>query len=416
MDWFSRLQSYRDKPMRRVIGLMSGTSLDGIDAACVEITVSAQNGGAQKLQVELQGFVTIAFAAPLREKILALCEVGTIAELAALNVELGEEFAVAVLQLVAQCDLQPGDIDLIGSHGQTISHQPAHGASLQIGEPSVIAERTGITVVADFRPRDLAVGGQGAPLVPLADFLLLRRADRHRIVQNLGGIANCTLLPAACALADVRAWDSGPGNMIMDEAVRILSEGRENFDEDGRRAAAGQVNEAWLVELLQHPFFALAPPKSAGREEWGQHFAHDFVAQGTRRGLKENDVIATATALTAASIAQSYRAHAEPHFTRFSDAPVGDAPVGDAPIEVILGGGGAFNPTLRKMLEKYLSKEGAVYRILLHEDIGLRSDAKEAVAFAILAHATIMGEAGNVPSATGATHRVPLGKIIPGAL
>src|SRR4028118_1926410 len=208
---FSWLRDYTHEKSHLVIGLMSGTSLDGIDAACVEITSSGES-----IKVQLRGFICVPFEDAVRERILHLCDDGPVAEVARLNFQLGELFAEAALRVLESCDLQPEDVDLIGSHGQTICHLPGEGVTLQIGEPSIIAERTGITTVADFRPRDMAAGGQGAPLVSLFDYLLLRHAERNRIVQNIGGIANLTWLPAGGSMGDVPAGGTGPGNMILD--------------------------------------------------------------------------------------------------------------------------------------------------------------------------------------------------------
>jgi anhydro-N-acetylmuramic acid kinase len=381
------LTHYVGQPSHRVVGLMSGTSVDGIDAALVEIT-----GSGSTLRAQLQHFVTVPFPDEIRQRILNLCEGGSVTEVTKLNVVLGASFADAVLHLLGECGLQPTAIDLIGSHGQTVCHLPDERATLQIGEPCVIAERTGVTTVAEFRYRDMAAGGQGAPLVPYVDYLLLRRPTKNRIIHNIGGIANLTLLRAGATLDDVLAFDSGPGNMIIDECVRVLTHGTQEFDEGGRLAAQGKVDEAWLTTLMKHPFFHRASPKSAGREEFGRAFAEAFIRDGKRRGLADYDIIATATTLTAESMVASYRV------------------LGVRDFEVILGGGGAFNPVLRRMLQERLAPQ----LVLTHEDCGIRSDAKEAIAFAILAHETIMGAANNVPGATGAARHVILGKIVPG--
>lgn len=400
------LQNYVGKETHRVIGLMSGTSLDGIDAALCEVA-----GSGDTLRAGLRGFITVPFAPDVRERIQSACQNGGVEDAARLNVELGELFAGAVLQLMAAYDLSRADVDLIGSHGQTICHLPGERATLQIGEPCIIAERSGITTVADFRPRDMAAGGEGAPLVPYVDWCLLRRADRHRVVQNIGGIGNCTLLPAGCALDDVVAWDTGPGNMVMDECVRLMTNGERAFDEDGEMAARGPVDEAWLAQLMEHPFLARRPPKSTGREDFGRAYTKEFVEEGRRRSLSADNIVATATALTAASIARSLQTFG---------ASVLDGRANS--VELILGGGGAFNPTLRRMLQQRLASgltpgdntHQIPSTVLTHEDCGLRSDAKEALAFAILAHETITGVSNNVPGATGAARPVVLGKIIPG--
>ncbi|MCS6861819.1 MAG: anhydro-N-acetylmuramic acid kinase [Abditibacteriales bacterium] len=387
--WLTR---YAQKQTHTVLGLMSGTSVDGMDAAVVEV-----EGAGETLRARLRYFLTVPFPEDVRQRVLRLCQGGDVREVCTLNFVLGELFADAALRAVADSGLRTNDVDLIGSHGQTVCHLPQQRATLQIGEPAVIAERTGITTVAEFRYRDIAAGGEGAPLVPYVDYLLFRHPEKNRIVQNIGGIANLTFLPAGGTLDDVRAFDTGPGNMVIDECVRLLTDGEKQFDEDGRRAAQGIVDEAWLNQLMQHPFFHRPPPKSTGREDFGRHFAEEFVQRGQQRGLSANDIIATATALTAESIAHSYRTLRETqHATRET--------------EIILGGGGAFNPTLRRMLQQRV----APMRVLTHEDFGYHSGAKEAMAFAILAHETVMGAANNVPRATGAKRRVVLGKIVMG--
>jgi anhydro-N-acetylmuramic acid kinase len=377
--------------VHRAIGLMSGTSLDGIDAACIEI-----RGTWPDVQVLLVDFLTVPFAAALRERIARLCEDATVAEVAVLNVELGEAFARAASEVLSSCGLAAHQIDVIGSHGQTVSHQPAHHATLQIGEPSIIAERTGITTVADFRPRDMAAGGQGAPLAPFLDWLLLRHPTRHRIAQNIGGIANLAWLPAGGSLDQVRAWDTGPGNMVIDECVRLFTQGKKYFDENGSLSVLGGVDEEWLITLLQHPFLQRSAPKTCGREEFGPTFSQEFYASGIERGLTPHDVIATATAFTAHSIAQAYE-----ECWQETQRDVCD---------VLVSGGGAYNPTLCRMLQELVQPA----KVLPLEEIGLRSDAKEAVAFALLAHTTMLGVPNNVPGATGAAQPVVMGKIVPG--
>ena len=390
----SWLTKYAQKQTHTVIGLMSGTSVDGIDAAIVEI-----EGTGEALRARLKHFITVPFPEDVRQRVLRLCRGGDVTEVCALNVLLGELFAEAALNVTAHCSLLTADVDLIGSHGQTVCHLPQQHATLQIGETSVIAERTGITTVAEFRYRDMAAGGEGAPLVPYVDYLLFRHSDTNRIVQNIGGIANFTFLPAGGTLDDVLAFDTGPGNMVIDECVRILTNGEKQFDEDGRMAAQGTVDEEWLNQLMQHPFFHRPPPKSTGREDFGRHFSEEFIQQGQQCGLNANDIVATATALTAESIAHSYRTlRNTQHATRNT--------------EIILGGGGAFNPTLRRMLQERV----APMQVLTHEDFGYDSNAKEAMAFAILAHETVMGTANNVPGATGARRRVVMGKIVNGSM
>jgi anhydro-N-acetylmuramic acid kinase len=270
-------------------------------------------------------------------------------------------------------------------------------STLQIAEPSVIAERTGITTVADFRPRDVAAGGQGAPLVPYADHVLFADGRRSRAVQNIGGIANVTYLPAGGGIGDILAFDTGPGNMIIDRVVCRATAGRRTYDKDGRMAAGGTVQPDLLARLMRHPYLRRRPPKTTGREEFGTQFT-DSLYDGATRRFAPKDVAATATMFTAASIADAY--------ARFLPGPVD---------EVILCGGGARNATLVDMLRRELRRRlPRAPAVRLMDELGLNADAKEAVSFAVLAAATIRGQAGNVPSATGASRPAVLGKIVPG--
>ena len=386
------LENFAPEKTRRIIGLMSGTSCDGIDAALAVVS-----GSGSTLRASLEDFLCVPYENATREKLLRANELNA-SELALLNFELGGLFAEAAKQLLAHHSGSTPKADAIASHGHTVCHLPQQSATLQIGESAMIANATGITTISDFRPADIAAGGQGAPLVPYVDWCLLRSESTHRIIQNIGGIANCTILPANCELKDVRAWDTGPGNMILDECARVLSNGKLQCDEDGKLAAAGRADENWLRVLMCHEYFFRPPPVSCGREEFGKFFAQQFLAEGARRGLSTPDLMATATALTAESIAHAYRMHAAPLLLH-------------GELEIILGGGGAFNPTMRQMLQARMSAG----RVLTHEEIGVRSDAKEALAFAVLAHETLNGVPSNVPSATGARRSVVLGKIAFGA-
>ena len=379
------------------VGLMSGTSADGIDAVVAEI---GSRGGRIRARVLAQ--VHRPFPRVVQQRILRLCLHGTVAEICEWNFALGEQFARAALAAIRRARLKPRDVAAIGSHGQTIHHLPnAHTPStLQIGEPAVIAERTGITTVADFRVRDMAAGGQGAPLVPYADWALFTDRTRPRIVQNIGGIGNLTFLPPCAELDDVIAFDTGPGNMVMDAVVAALTHGRQAFDRDGRLAARGHVSEKLLAELMAHPFLRRRPPKTTGREEFGELFVGRMLASARRLRLREEDMVATATALTAVSIADAYRRFV---FPKLKPSALGE-------LQIILGGGGAKNPTLCGMLARQIG----VGELLTHEDFGIANAAKEALAFAILARETLRGQPGNVPSATGARRAVVLGKIVPG--
>jgi anhydro-N-acetylmuramic acid kinase len=377
----------------RVVGLMSGTSADGVDAAAVEI---------DRGKVRLLEFDTFEYPAALRRRILDLCrpESARLDDICHYNFVLGKAFADAVIKLCSKSGISLGSIDLIGSHGQTIYHQPSgkrYGgktlrSTLQIGEPSVIAERTGVTTVADFRPRDMATGGQGAPLVPYADYVLFKHKKLTRAVQNIGGIANVTFLPSGCTQDDIIAFDTGPGNMVIDGIVRLVTGGRKRCDAGGRMAARGKVDKRLLDELFRHPFFRRRPPKSTGRKEFGSDFAEQIYRRAGKKGLADAEIVATVTALTAKSIAHAYR--------RFLKA---------MPDELILCGGGSHNRALVEMLQAELPD----VKMLSTGDFGISVDAKEAVSFAILAWATIKGMTNNVPSATGAERPVILGKIVP---
>ena len=383
-----------NRPPLRVAGLMSGTSVDGVDVAVVDIGPRG---------VKVLAFATTPYPRDLREMIFRLFrpETARIDDLCHANFAIGEVFAAAVLRLCGESGVPLESIDLIGSHGQTVYHMPEGRrfrgrllrSTLQIGEPSVIAQRTGITTVADFRPRDIAAGGEGAPLVPYTDFVLFAHATRSRAVQNIGGIANVTYLPAGGGPDDVLAFDTGPGNMMIDRVVHRATDGKKAFDAGGRLAARGRVHGPLLEELMEHPYLGRRPPKSTGRETFGVPFGDRLFDRWRGRGVASPDILATVTAFTARSIADAYRRHLP--------GPVDEA---------ILCGGGARNTTLVDRLKDAL----APARVLTTDDLGINADAKEAVSFAILAYETILGHPANVPAATGAREAVVLGKIVPG--
>ena len=388
-----RITGLCKKDKMRVGGLMSGTSADGVDAVIVDIHSHG---------VDVLAFDTFGYSTALRRTILDLCKLKPchIADICHLNFVLGEVFAQSIIRLCRKTGIDIKTVDLLGSHGHTICHSPKGKrfggrivrSTLQIGEPSVIAQRTGITTVADFRPRDMAAHGQGAPLVPFADYVLFHDKQRTRAVQNIGGIANVTYLPAGCRLENIIAFDTGPGNMIIDGLISLISRGRQKLDRGGKLAGRGSVDESLLKEMLRHPFLRRCPPKSTGREEFGWQYFSSLHRQMMKKSLSCEDMIATATAFTAATIAHAYQ--------RF---------LPEMPDEVILCGGGARNRTLIDMLRQKLEAT----KILMSDDLGISCDAKEAVSFAILAHATIKGVANNVPSATGAREPLVLGKIVP---
>jgi len=392
----NRIAKLAAKNRLRVVGLMSGTSADGIDAAIVDVHESGGN------PVRLLAYDVFPYSPPIRRQILKLSrpESARLDDICHYNFVLGELFAEAVIKLCKNSGVALRSIDLIGSHGQTIYHSPTPKRSgrwkirstLQIAEPGIIAQRTGITTVADFRPRDMAVGGQGAPLVPYADYALFNHKSLARAVQNIGGIANVTYLPPCCTLRDVIAFDTGPGNMIIDHMARLATGGRRRYDKDGKMAAGGSVNTKLLTKLLRHPFFRRRPPKSTGREQFGSEYADRIYEKARKGAIQDADVVATVTAFTAFSIAEAYK--------KFLPA---------MPDEVILSGGGAHNAALVQMLHQQLP--GVTLRRT--DDFGISVDAKEAVSFAVLASATIKDLPNNVPTATGAERPVVLGKIVP---
>lgn len=379
---------------------MSGTSADGIDAVVADLRIHGRG-----LQARVLAHVHTRFTAKFRRALVHAGLRGTVREICELNFELGERFAQAALAVIHASGLKPAQIAAIGSHGQTVHHLPRARtpSTLQIGEAAVIAERTGITTIADFRVRDMAAGGQGAPLVPYADWALFAARMRPRLVQNIGGIANLTFLPANAALEDVLAFDTGPGNMVIDGLVSALSGGRQSFDRGGRRAAKGNVCKPLLAQLLTHPFFRRSPPKTTGREEFGEPFIRSLLTLAHRRNLSPDDTIATVTALTAASITDAYRRFIFPRLKK-SESPK---------LQVILGGGGTSNRTLLAMLSARVIELRVTPEWRTHEHFGIPNQAKEALAFAILAFETLNGRCSNVPGATGAGRAVVLGKVTP---
>jgi anhydro-N-acetylmuramic acid kinase len=374
-----------------VVGLMSGTSVDGVDAAVVDVTHEDE-----VLRVRLIGYAESPIDEQLRQRIHTLFspELSRVDEVCEINVLLGEAFAGAAALALREAGAQA---DLVASHGQTVWHQVAPGhtrSTLQLGEPSVIAERLGVTTVADFRPRDMAAGGQGAPLASWGDALLFGDEQLSRAVQNIGGIGNVTWVPPGGQWEAMLAFDTGPGNALMDHAAWRLSGGMQRFDADGALAAGGRVHDALLAELLGHPYFPMQPPKSTGRELFGAQLVDPFIVRCLERGLSTPDVLATLTAFTAHSIADQYR--------RFLPG---------RPDEVVVGGGGSRNPVLMRLLQELLDPA----QIRLHEEFGLPSLGREAVYFALMGHEALHGRPNTIPSCTGATHSVVMGKVVPGA-
>lgn len=368
------------------IGLISGTSMDGIDAALV------RHQAEPPLAPEVMAFTTVPFPSHVREALRRCQREGRLDAVARLNMLLGELFAEAALTVMATAGVNARDVACVGSHGQTLVHlpEPSHElgrdirATLQIGEAAVIAARTGITTVADFRAADMALGGQGAPLVPFLDWHLFRSVDHDRILLNIGGVANVTWLPAACELGDVVAFDTGPGNVLIDTVARRRGL-QGDIDRNGDTAAAGELDDDLLAALMVDPYYDLSPPKSADAEQFA-------LLLGSHEGLSTADLLATVTEVTALAIA---------------NAVVGELG-GAAGAEVLVAGGGVHNQTLCGRLDSLL---GALQVRPLEEVSTISVDAKEAVAFALLAAETLAGRPGNVPSATGASRPAILGKI-----
>lgn len=384
----------------KVIGLMSGTSADGVDAALVDI-----RGAGHDLKIRLLAHRTFPYPPPFRVRLLEAMTNGTAADACHLNAALGEWFAKAALRLLKAARVPAGRVALIGSHGQTLHHLPrprresgirSVRSTLQLGEPAVIAERTGITTVADFRTRDMAVGGEGAPLTPYLHYLLFHQASRSRVVVNIGGISNLTYLPARGGLGDVQALDTGPGNMLIDGVMRHVTADRRTFDRGGRLARAGTPNEGLLGTLLEHPFLRRRPPKSTGREEFGERFVAYFLRQGKLLGLSDADLAATATAYTARTIAGA---------RKFLPGSVD---------EVLVCGGGAQNASLMRMLQdEWNHHSGRGIPVRTVEALGWDGRALEAVAFAVFAYQHVKGVPCNLPNVTGAKRAVVLGTVTP---
>jgi len=389
--------SKSEKPAARLaVGLMSGTSMDGVDAALVRLS-----GPAEKPRVHLLAFATTPYPCEVRRWLsrLAAGDSAATGVVSQLNSLLGELFAEAALKVCRRARVSPRRLAVIGSHGQTVYHQGTRtleagrriASTLQIAEPAVIAERTGVPVVADFRTADMAAGGQGAPLVPMVDYLLWRDKQEGRVALNIGGIANVTVIPAHARPDQVLGFDTGPGNMVIDALVRHFTRGRKNFDRNGRLATRGVVIEPFLAEMARVPFFRRPPPKSAGREQFGEAFVKEFVLK--RRPARYEDLLRTATELTARTIAEAIERFVLPR------------------VEVhrlIISGGGAWNRLLVTQLKKLLPDISVDFS----DKYGLPRDAKEAIAFAVLADRTLHGLPGNLPSVTGARRAVVLGKLV----
>ena len=399
-----------------VLGMMSGTSADGIDAALVKIS-----GAPPNLKINLLGHVKQNFPPTIRKEILRVAEQNPLSpgEFSQLHARLGQLYAEGALNACKKLKIPPHKVALIGNHGQTIFHQgqPVNflgaktASTLQIGDGSTIAALTGITTVSDLRPADIALGGQGAPLVPYVDYLLWRDKKLGRVALNIGGIANLTVIPANAKPSDVLAFDTGPGNMLIDALVQHFTHGRQRYDKNAQLAAQGKLIPQLLQTLLNDPYLRQKPPKSTGREYFGAAYTKKILTQGRRFQAKPNDLIRTATIFTALSIVDALNRFVLPE-TKIH--------------QLIVAGGGANNPLLTAQLSALLNfPAGARYavpvspsartkpniEVFASDEFGVRTDAKEAVAFAVLAYETFHQRPSNLPSATGARHPAILGKI-----
>jgi anhydro-N-acetylmuramic acid kinase len=381
-----------------VVGLMSGTSADGVDVALARISGS----GSAPVRGELLAHITLPLDGSVRKEVLRVAESGAVSagEISQLNFRLGEIFGDAVVAACSKFRVKLSQVDLIGSHGQTIFHQgkpvPFLGrptsSTMQIGEGAIIATKTGVTTISDFRAADMAVGGQGAPLVPYVDYLLYADKTQGRVSLNLGGIGNITVLPANGKASDVYAFDTGPGNMVIDALVSHFSRGRKRFDEDGRIARQGASNEKLLAEMMKDAYLRLKPPKSTGREYFGRTYIGRLLKLARRFRASPDDLIRAATIFTALSVVDAIKRFVVPR-TKTQ--------------QLIVSGGGSHNPVIMAQLAAAL----APIEVMPSSEFAVDPDAKEAYAFALLAYETWHRRSGNLPSATGAKRGAILGKI-----
>lgn len=389
VNMIKRLSQIIEKDIKIAVGLMSGTSLDGIDAALVEIS-----GSGLDTKARLLDFVTLPYDNEEKSNILELCSpvTSSVDKLCRMNKHLGRRMAQAALEVMRKAGMGKGTADFVSSHGQTVCHMPDAYATLQLGELAEIAAITGCITVGDFRPSDMAAGGQGAPLVPFADYLLFADPHKGRALVNIGGISNVTVISAGSPPTEVLAFDTGPGNMLIDAVIRSGTGGKEHFDRDGEHAAKGNVCSEWLDEMMNSDvFIGKKPPKSTGREYYGAEMAERLMSEGMRRELRFEDIAATVTAYTVSAIRKN--------FEEFIDKSYDIR-------QVLVGGGGSHNRTMMKLLASGLRQE-----VLPMEALCFNSDAKEAVAFALLGNEFLHGSYNNLPSATGASRQVVMGKL-----
>ncbi|HUX37675.1 MAG TPA: anhydro-N-acetylmuramic acid kinase [Rectinemataceae bacterium] len=396
--------SYASKTQHLVLGLMSGTSLDGVDAVLVRIVTNAEGATSS---IGMLGHAYLPYPDELRDLVARLCSISTarIDDLTYAHFGLSEWYARTVELVLEKAAIPASDVDAISMHGQTVWHAPLPRAfpgpsgllqvkgTLQLGSAAVLRERTGIPVISDHRARDMAAGGEGAPLAPLIDALLFGSPSEGVIVQNIGGIGNATVIPAGAKNSGVTAFDTGPGNMVMDALVLEGTRGERHYDEGGAIAARGKVAEEIVAALMLDPWFARRPPKSTGREVYGADFAAAFLSEARKKRLSFEDVVATATAFTAESIAAAVRNFVLP------EIPVAS---------LLAAGGGARNATLLRMLEERLPPG---IKVATTDEYGVPDQAREAMAFALIGHESLMGRPGNLPAVTGARHPVVLGSL-----
>lgn len=371
------------------VGLMSGTSLDGISAAVVRFA-DVGSAGREPISHELIGFTLIDYSPGQRDRIAAAMQRGTADEYCRLNFQMGEWLADAATLAVEEAGVAPGAIRAVASHGQTLWHVPG-SSSWQTGEAAVIAERLGIDVISDFRVRDVAAGGEGAPLVPIADALLYSHPTEWRMLQNIGGMGNVTIVPPDGDTAHLRAFDTGPGVAVIDAVVRALYDG-QRYDRGGEIASSGRAAEAVVQRLLGDPYFTQTPPKSTGREHFGAAYAGALMIACSEAGCGSADTVATAVALTARSIAEAYRAF-----------------IPESARQVVVSGGGVRNTALLRATESAIQPR----TLMLFDDLYYNAEAKEAVAFALLGYLHVHRRPGNVIGATGARGQRVLGKLTP---
>lgn len=378
------------------IGLMSGTSLDGVDAALVEI-------GNEKSHIELKHAISVPYEPQVRQLLLDICDIrtATIDQICQLNAYVAVHFAKVVHTLMKESGVSTEDISFISSHGQTIYHIPENtgtnswenAATLQIGDISYLSERTHLPVIGDFRPADMAAGGQGAPLVSYVDYILFTHDHKNRVAQNIGGIGNVTYLKANGKKEEVISFDTGPGNMVIDACIRKISNGEKTYDINGKIASQGTIDSQLIDELMNHPYLQKKYPKTTGREDFGEQFLESLWKKAQDKKLSHSDLVATITDWTAKTIAESYLA-----IERNENIKIDEA---------IISGGGAHNTYLLACIQKYVPH----IEVITSDDVGIDIDQKEAIAFVMLGYDCINGMYNTIPSATGANHEVIMGKI-----